>query len=134
MAPELLKQQEGKFPCHLCDFVSSLPNGNGVLASSIGKKRSSNQDRVAYAEIAQKNDFFIVYVLADGIGGGKAGDLCASRAITEFLAELSAVNSKESTEKKLSSILKKVNKRIPQILLKLNSSQFQFLMGLQILS
>jgi len=93
-------------------FVSSLPNGNGVLASSIGKKRSSNQDRVAYAEIAQKNDFFIVYVLADGIGGGKAGDLCASRAITEFLAELSAVNSKESTEKKLSSILKKVNKSI----------------------
>ena len=51
------------------------------LVTDIGLKRSLNEDSAAYVE----NEYFKLYVVADGMGGHNAGEVASKMATTEIL-------------------------------------------------
>ena len=80
-----------------------------TVNSNIGKRRSSNQD---YADVFENQFGQSLFVLCDGVGGNKAGDV-ASEMTTQFLGErfqeiADALNT-ETTQEWLNQNIEAVN-------------------------
>lgn len=80
-----------------------------TVNSNIGKRRSSNQD---YADVFENQFGQHLFVLCDGVGGNKAGDV-ASEMTTQFLGErfqeiADALNT-ETTQEWLNQNIEAVN-------------------------
>ena len=57
-----------------------------ALASDLGLVRSENQDRLAVLRLRDRTRSFLLAVICDGMGGMADGALCASIALSSFLA------------------------------------------------
>lgn len=75
--------------------------------TDIGKAREMNQDNYS---IPNENDKYNLYILADGMGGYKGGEIASSLAVSSARSYI--LNNFESIEKTKESILKLINDAI----------------------
>lgn len=75
--------------------------------TDIGKAREMNQDNYS---ISKEDDKYNLYILADGMGGYKGGEIASSLAVSS--ARNYILNNFESIEKTKESILKLINDAI----------------------
>ena len=78
------------------------------LVTDIGLKRSLNEDSAAYVE----NEYFKLYVVADGMGGHNAGEVASKMATTEILNYVQNNFKSESNEDLLIEAIGKANECI----------------------
>ena len=87
-----------------------------TVESDIGRKRTVNEDRVAFLE---HPDHFKLAILADGMGGHNAGDVASEMAIEELTAYFKKIgaqqlNSAEAKKQWLLEVIKLINEKIYQ--------------------
>lgn len=84
---------------------------NYSYLSDVGLVRSHNEDTVQIFE----NEFLLLMVVADGMGGHSAGDVAASMAMdtfTQYFKSTLSFNDKEAAGGWISSILERINNNI----------------------
>ena len=74
----------------------------------LGNKRELNEDNLGYYE----NKSFSVFVVCDGMGGSKKGELASKLAIEEILNHFRSVDIIHDCKDELMSCLDKANKKI----------------------
>ena len=87
-----------------------------TVESDIGRKRTVNEDRVAFLE---HPDHFKLAILADGMGGHNAGDVASEMAIEELKVcfeqiDAQQLNSAEAKKQWLFEVIKLINGKIYQ--------------------
>lgn len=97
------------------DGIRALPGRIDIaLGTSTGPQRTENQDRAIVARGIQRQGTgrsFLTFIVADGMGGMESGGVCASMAITAFVAALMLEKSAIS-EASLAAALRYADKRV----------------------
>lgn len=82
----------------------------GIL-SDVGNVRKINEDFVGF----YKDDYFGVYIIADGMGGHNAGEVASKLAVETTISYIKSLGNIDDMEKVLIDSIKIANKKIFQV-------------------
>lgn len=76
--------------------------------TDVGSVRKVNEDYLGFDE----NEKYRLYIIADGMGGHKAGEVASRYAVTEIIEKLKRINFDNDAKKELIDAVKSANRKV----------------------